>query len=655
MEISLDFETFSEVDLFKTGLSRYAMDPSTEILCMSYAIDGGPVRSWHPGRPFPLDLQVALRKKPQMWAWNASFEYQIWKYVGPRFGFPPVPDLGYWRDTMALACYFGLPAALAAASRVMGGAEKSATGVNLIRLLCGPCKPSKKFNKSRRTTGTHPDLFDELYRYCNDDVTAEMGVRDLLPRRELPTVEQRIWFMNAEANHRGVGVDMALVDTLTGIRDTHTESLVEEFKRLAGGLEPSQTAAVKDYLLDEYLIDLPNLQKETIENALADESIAATPRRLLEIRASASQVAGKKLDAIKRVGDLDARLRDLTFYYGAGTGRFAGRLVQLQNLARGRFKVSDQDPEILKGLSPEDALLLYGIDPMEIVGTMIRPCIVSDPGMDMYDADFNAIEARILAWWAGENALVNAFAQGQDVYKLMATDIYHIPPEAINKDQRFVGKTAVLGCGFQAAGEKFRDMCIGYGIDISQEDADLVVEKYRARNQRIVKSWKDAQESFMAAIRKPNSIVFLNGCKISSNVKYLFVQLPSGRTITYCQPSIETVTKVFKKEEGPKRIQQITYWGVDSLTRRWGKQTLYGGKIVENLVQGMARDLMCHAMDNVVRAGYQLLFHVHDQVICQHKEGGSLDRYIQLMTSKPQWAQGLPVAAEGKICKRFSK
>jgi hypothetical protein len=283
-EIALDFETYSASNLKKIGLSRYAMDESTEILCMSYAIDGGKVKSWHPGKKFPQDFLDALEKKPLIWAWNAAFEIQIWTYACQKAGFPPCPPLEQWRDSMALSCYFGMPATLAMASRVVGTSEKSATGVNLIRLLCVPCKKTRKFPYTRRTVMTHPELFRELYQYCDDDVRAESSVRDALPRRHLPPQEQLIWEQNTRANLRGVPVDLELVGDLKEIRDAHMEALREEFVDLCG-LEPTQTIAFKTYLFDTFLLDMPNLQKQTIEETLNGEDIDPTARRLLEIRA----------------------------------------------------------------------------------------------------------------------------------------------------------------------------------------------------------------------------------------------------------------------------------------------------------------------------------------------------------------------------------
>lgn len=292
---------------------------------------------------------------------------------------------------------------------------------------------------------------------------------------------------------------------------------------------------------------------------------------------------------------------------------------------------------------------------MKVVGTMIRPCITCDEGKNMYDADFSSIEARVLAWYAGQDDLLRLFSQGQDAYKHMAADIYDKPVTQINDSERFFGKTAVLGAGFQCGWRRFQEMCEGYGVIVDDEMAQHVISTYRERNNKIKQSWYDTQEAFMLAIKNPNRLVRVNHVVVSSNGRYLFAKLPSGRTITYCMPEIVTVEKDFKDGKGKQKLKQIQYYGIDSVTRKWGKQQTYGGKLVENLVQGMARDLMCHSMDNVINEGYQLLFHVHDQIICQHPEDNVLEEYVSLMSETPAWAAGIPVSAEGKVCKRFSK
>jgi DNA polymerase len=440
-------------------------------------------------------------------------------------------------------------------------------------------------------------------------------------------------------------VDLELVEDLMKLRDTHTDRLQKEFKNLCG-LEPTQTVAFRNLLLDDYLLDMPNLQKQTIEDTLENGTLDPTARRLLEIRASASQVAGKKLDAIERTGDFDGRIRDMT-------GRFAGRQVQLQNLARGKFKVSDEDPGIIRGLDPDDVDILYGVGPMEAVGTMIRPCITCDEGKNMYDADYASVEARGVAWLAGQDDLLRLFSQGQDVYKHQAALTFGGRAVEMTDEQRFLGKQQILGCGYQCGPDRFKDMCATYGVDISEDMAKLAVDTYRGSYKKIVQLWADAQEAFMTAIRHPGRLTTIGPVKIRASGRYLYARLPSGRTITYCMPSLVTVEKDFG--DGPVKLQQVQYWGINSTTRKWMRQHLYGGKIVENLVQGMCRDLMCNAINNVVDAGFEVLFHVHDQIVSQYDNPDCMGRYIEEMTRLPQWARGFPLAAEGKVCQRFSK
>jgi DNA polymerase len=289
------------------------------------------------------------------------------------------------------------------------------------------------------------------------------------------------------------------------------------------------------------------------------------------------------------------------------------------------------------------------------VGTMIRPCITADIGKHMYDADYASVEARGVAWLAGQSDLLRLFSQGQDVYKHQAAKTFGGRPVEMDDRERVLGKQQILGCGYQCGWERFQSMCAQYGVVITEEEARHAVHTYRSSYPKIVMLWADAQDAMMKAIRNKNQKIILGPITMAFNGRYLFCRLPSGRTITYCMPSIVTVTKTFDKEQGPVKLQQIQYWGIDSLTRKWSKQYLYGGKIVENWVQGICRDLMAGGINNVTDAGFEVLFHVHDQIISQHDSPNCMPAYIKQITRLPQWARGFPLAAEGKVCHRFSK
>jgi len=660
-EITIDFETYGEVDLMKVGAFRYAEDLGTYPLCLAYSVTQNGNRAgeeefllWTPDHPIP---SVFCGHTGALRGWNVTFEAAIWEFLMvPRYGFPPMRRT-QWRDTMAIASYFGFPKSLEQAAAVVGTEPKDKRGRQLIGLLCKPCKPSKNFPYTRRTPANSPELFDELYEYCLQDVRAETSVYNAMPKKELPPQEQRIWYENLEAGFRGVKVDLEFVNKLKDLRDAKNDVLVKEFLEITDGVTPTQLVATRDFLVEKFGLDLPNLQAETIQSALASDTLEDTPRRVLEIRDSISKVAVKKLDAMVRCASPeDDCIRGMLVYYGAGTGRFAGQLVQLQNLARGSFKVKDEDIQFVYDVdSPQGVDLLYG-DTHDFISTMIRPCLIPHDGKYFYDADYSAIEARGVAWLAGQEDMLKNFRKGRDVYKVEASRIYGVPYESIDEKtqegwlQRWVGKTAVLGLGYQMGPDRFMGTCHDYGQKhITLAFSKQVVAAYREANYKIKELWYQAFDVFKFAIQHRNKIVSLGPVKVSSNGRYLFAKLPSGRTITYVMPQMYMADKSW----GP--TEQIRYKGIDSKTYKWTWIDLYGGKIVENLVQAIARDIMCERTLALIDHGFEFLFTVHDQIICQADTDDRLDEYLYIMSECPDWAEGFPVKAEGKVCQRFTK
>lgn len=651
--VNLDFETYSELDLTKVGAWRYSTDPSTEVLCAAIHVEGHEPWLWTPGVELSKHVLRAIEDpRSEFRAWNAGFEIAIWTNAWVRQIGIKCPPIHQWIDTMALAAYFGLPQKLSVAGNVTG-VGKLSSGQRLINMLTMPTAAGE-----RRTPETHPHLFEELYEYCLQDVVAEKAVLEFMPSRYLPEMEQRIWLENQVGNMTGVRVDTELVQALSELRDKFVERESERFDKMTG-LQPTQTQKVRNWLMDEHLVNLPNMQKDTIDQYLERDDLEDTVRDVLTIRRQVAQVASKKLDAMIRYAGPTDRIHDLKQYHGASTGRFAGRGVQLENLMRGVFKTTDADPDIFKCITGDDIPLLYGTDPMSAVGTMIRPCIIADEGCDMFIADYSAVEARGVAWLAGAKRLLRAFRTHGKVYEDMASQIFACELLEVDDDQRFVGKQAVLGCGYQAGAAKFLEMCISYGRDIGEELAEKAVSTYREKNSEVVDLWYAAEKAVKSAVRNPGKIYsFGVGVEIlvRSTGKYLKIRLPSGRDLHYSMPRVEVVEKVFKEGEDPVMIEQIRYMGVDSYTRRWTLIDLYGGKIIENVVQALCRDLMCYALVNLIDEGYDFLFTVHDEIVCQTISGTrTINDYIMTMTALPDWAPEFPLAAEGHIAQRFSK
>ncbi len=682
MKISLDFETYSEAKIKKVGAYAYAAHPSTEIICLAHLTEECSPGLWVPGQPMPLksSFPFTVPKHWELWAWSVFFEVCIWNLVGvPKYGFPPIP-LTQWRDTMALSAYFGLPQDLFRASQAVDpDSMKDRRGSYLISVLCQPVKPTKKKPFTRLTPENSPELFGEFYAYCKQDTVAENNVHEFLPKQELPEKEQQIWFHNLETSMRGVPIDRPLVQNLIGLRDKHLAILTEEFIEFTG-IKPTQVERVRE------LLDLPNMQAETLEKELtrieakfwddAATSADLLSFRLLKIRLSISKISTKKYDAMLATTEADSRAHGMMVYHGAGTGRYTGRLIQLHNLAQGKFKVYDWDHDFLcSRINLETFKQLYG-EPMTALSTLLRGCITASPGKYLYIADFSAIDACCVAWVAGEQYLLDLFHAKEDVYVPAAMDIYGCTLDEIEDDRRALGKVQVLGCGYGMGKELFYETCHKRGVDVPRALANLAVKKYREKNLAIVDLWDKVDTAVKMAIGSPNIIFEVNGkLKIASTGRWLFIKLPSGRTMTYPMPKV-----VNKKKNFPHRVEihvtdpvthqtiittelqdkwvfmdVITYMGIHSKTHQWTRLDTWGGALVGHIGQGIARDVMCEAQLRTQEAGFDFLFSVHDEPISEDESPDRFEEYLEIMCQVPEWAEGLPISAKGGVYRRYRK
>lgn len=645
-ELHLDFETYSEVDLKKVGAYAYATHPSTEILCMSVRNDEASAL-WTPNQKPPGRL--TFRDNP-IWAWNALFEILIWQHVAvPKYGFPEVP-LTQWRDTMALAAYFGLPLDLDRASRVVGGEKKDRRGSYLISVLCKPVKPTKARPWTRLTPENSPDLFQELYEYCDQDTAAEMAVHAFLPRQELPPREQEYWFDGIQSALRGVRVDDKAVKAMIALRDEHIEKQGAILTEMTGGLTYTQGERLREHLLIECGVPLDNMQKGTLEAALKDETLPADARKIIDIRLSCNLASVKKLDAMLRVLGPDGRAHGMQVYFGAHTGRDSGRLIQVQNFPKGSFDVSEYFLDVIGtgALTLEDFEMVFG-DPLAAISTMLRGCMMASEGKWMYVADFTAIEAVILAWMTDDHELLEAFRRREKVYEKAAAGVYQIPVYDVDKAQRGLGKVQILGCGYGMGKDRFAETCEAWGVVVDRETSDRAVDMYRQEHPMVVNYWYKADDACKAAISTPNKLFRAGPVTVASNGRYLFARLPSGRTITYPMPEIRKV----KKDWG--WVDAITYKGVDSQTRQWHRIETWGGSMTENWDQGIARDIMKEAQLRTKALGFETLFSVHDEIVSEHERDDRYGEYRAAMIEPPAWALDLPIHADGEVCKRFRK
>lgn len=702
MKATVDFETRSAADLRTTGPYLYACHPSTEILCMAWQYGDGPdVLLWHPAMPgatsgfvgkgkdrradvvgMPeegrdeleaLFLMIESGEIETIEAHNAMFERVIFMLVGPRYGFPKI-DPRVWRCSAAASASFALPRGLDPAARALGlKQQKDTEGHALMLKLSQPAAPTK--TQPDRKWRQDVDDLRRLYDYCKQDVRTEHALSTSL--RSLPAVELATWQLDQEMNLRGVQVDTAFVQRALDIAETEIAACNLELDIITGG-DVSSVSQVKKLL--EWL-NTQGWVGDSLAGGVIDEALKCElpdhVRRALELRRSASRTSTKKYAAIIASICDDGRLRDLLSYYGANTGRWAGRRVQPQNFPRGTIKakmdtmvadVMTHDVEVLR--------MLYS-DPMELLASALRGVFVAPPGKHLFVADYAAIEARVTAWTAGQQDLLDLFASGKDVYKVQAGAVFGVPEAQIRPEQRQLGKAAVLGLGFQMGPSKFVTTCAAspYFITIPEScehiklevDCECVtgfktVRAYRQKNHKIVQLWKDLQDGAIEAItRGPGGNPVVTG-KITwaQRGRFLHAKLPSGRLLSYCDPSVEMAHVVGERADGTEYdflAPSIRFMGLSSLTHKWERQYTYGGSLTENVVQATARDLMRDAMLRLEATEvYKMILTIHDELIAEADiDRGDLREYEKLVSAIEPWAAGMPVKAEGWRGPRYHK
>lgn len=636
MIVSVDFETRSAVDLRKTGVYIYADDPSTDVWCMAYAFDDEEPKVWTPADPIDTRLEDYIVEGGKLRAFNSSFERVIWnKIMAPRYNWPRT-GASQWFCTMAQASAMGLPRALGQVAAVLGvEQQKDKTGQALMMRMARP----------RRTNpdGSHvwwdtPDKMAALISYCLQDVRTEISVAERLV--EMDAQERQVFLLDQRINDRGIMLDRDLLDRVRVLADNSKEDIDAEIARLTKGQVAGATKGV-DLVkwLNKYGIGTKSVDKQHVTALLSRSDIHPVIRSVLTLRQDGAKSSTAKLDSMENAAGPDDRMRGLLVYHGAATGRWSGKLVQPQNFPR-PVKKQDELNEIIAKLKAGQPVADHGAG-TQIASDLLRSMLIAKPGHRLLFADYSAIEARVLAWLAGEKTLVETFAGGGDVYKVMAKDIYNKPVDQIDGNERQVGKMAILGCGYGMGGKRFAEQCTTMGIAVDVEEAKRIVSVYREANSAISGYWRRLEEEF------------LDNCRgvISRRGEFARLPLESGRCLTYHNPRI-----VERETPWGEKRESVEVDTLNSVTRQWTSQIIWGGLLTENVVQATARDLMAGAMMRLEMAGYPVVMSVHDEIICEVPEGhGSLAEMISLMTEVPAWAQGCPVAAEGKESLRYEK
>lgn len=661
IHLSIDLETYSDVNLKKAGLYRYVQSPAFEILLFAYSFDGAPTQviDMAQGEKIPLEVIHALTD-PQCLkhAYNAAFEwYCLSKYMGAQL--PP----SQWRDTMLHGLYAGYTAGLDATGRALGIPEdkqKLTTGKALIRYFCVPCKPTKA-NGGRTRNYPHHDLekWTLFKTYNGQDVVAEMEIERRLSVFPVPDFVQKQWETDLLINARGVAVDMDFCEGALELGETIRAQLTDEAVQLSGLQNPNSVKQLARWLSAETGDDITTLRKETIKELLGRDN-ADHVQRMLEIRQELGKTSTKKYDAIEAAVCDDGRVRGLLQFYGANrTGRWAGRLVQVQNLPRTYTEPLEFARELVKGRKLDALRTVYG-SPNDTLSQLIRTAFVAAPGNVLIDADFSAIEARVISWLADEEWRLEVFRTHGKIYEASASQMFGVPLERIKKGNpeyslRQRGKVAELALGYQGGVPAMRQMDTGKLLaDLSDEEIKDIVDKWRNTNPKIRNLWYSFNDAAIRVIQNGGSLrvrccTFARECDCIRGTTCMTISLPSGRKLYYVEPAVGE-----NRWGGPS----ITYMGVND-KNKWGRIETYGGKLVENVVQAIARDCLAQAIEHLEAAGLPVVFHIHDEVVIDtaafDTNDAMLDKVVKIMSTPIPWAEGLPLGADGWVGAFFKK
>lgn len=653
--VHIDFETRSQVDLKKVGSFVYAEHLSTEVLCLGYAFDDDPVKLWDPktAENPPYDLIAHIEAGGKVIAHNlAGFEYPIWNLKLKDWG---KLDINQCECTMAMSYAMALPGNLDGASKALGiGFEKDMKGHRIMLQLCKPRRITSDLYVEYYDYYDHHDKYQALFEYCKRDVEVE---RELYKRLlKLSDKEMKVWKLDAKINRNGVKVDKFCADRVKTIVTKEKDRLDESIKDASHGYIASCTAVIQ---IINYLklrgIETDSIVKSEVEKLL-ESNIPDDCREVLELRREAAKSSTAKLDAMLNGLNLDGRMRGLFQYHGASTGRFAGRRVQLQNLPRPKLD-QDKIEMFFKVISDKrvsddrvlDLCEFYGLSFMDLAKDLIRGFIVSEDGYQYIACDYSAIEARVLAWLAGEEKKLEVFRGHGKIYEHAASQIYKVEIDEVTKDQRQIGKVAELALGYQGGKGAFKSMASVYGVEVNDERADSIKSAWREANPNIVNFWYGLERAAINAVVVPGKTVACGKVEFKVSGSFLFCKLPSGRVITYPYPKIKTFDTPWGE---PK--QGLVYKGVDSYTNKWCEIKTYGGKLCENVTQAVARDILVDALLRLDEANYRVVMHVHDEVVVEAPSGSvnSIESYMKVV---PDWAEGLPIDVDSWMGKRFRK
>jgi len=683
--LHLDFETRSACDLRKAGLDVYAADPSTQIICAAYAFGEGPVKLWcplRPGEPDPLDLSNALRDMGvELHSYNAPFEMAIINNI-----LRTLFTAERARCVMAMSYAMGLPGSLENCAKALGvDQQKDTIGSRLIQQYCRP-RIAPEDNGGAVVWWEDPEKLERIYQYCVQDVETERAVEKRM--LALSPYEQKVWELDYRINRRGVKVDVPSVRAAINLVENEKDRLNREMRHITNNAVATCTAVqqIKDYF-ELFGMGVESVDKASV-GALLSTTLPPVLRRVCELRREAGKAATAKFTPMAESAGADWRVRGCYQYSGANTRRWAGRRIQLHNLQRQKSPyalIRGMIADVRAGLSAEELALYYG-PPMDILGECTRSFLMADEGKEFHCADFSAIEARVLAWLAGEESVLAVFRNGQDIYKSAAAGIFGVKTESVTDEQRQVGKVAVLALGYGGGVGAFQTMAKGYGVKMepayqylmgiatpehrirseatwnSSKKKEEITKKefiaseltkifWREANPAIVNFWYQLENAAVNAVQNPGKLHKAGKVGYKKAGSFLVCFLPGGGKLIYPYPKVEEIeTPWGEKKNG------LTYMAEDGQSKSWVRFKTYGGSLAENVTQAVSRDLQADAMLRLDAAGFSIVIHTHDEIGCEEFEGKrTLREMIAIMTQIPPWAQGLPLKAAGFTGDRYRK
>lgn len=637
----IDLETYSSVDISKAGAFKYVESPDFEILLLAYAWNDGPVyvidltTMEDDDCPAAEELQDVisglLDPGTVKVAHNSAFERACLSKWSGRY--LPAEE---WEDTMILAAMNGLPMSLdAAGSALQLQNQKMQEGKALINYFCKPCKPTISNGGRARNLAIHaPEKWERFVEYCRRDVEVEQAIYYRLHRFPVPDWERKVWALDSRVNERGVLVDTVMAQAAIDVDEAFRAEHTAELQRLTGLDNPNSVAQLKDWLEVAGIV-LDSLNKATVSDILK-QATSPTTRRVLELRQQLGKTSTKKYQAMLAAACADDRVRGIMQYYGAGrTGRWAGRIVQPQNLPQNHLDAIDKVRELVRERDLETLEMAYDNVP-DVLSQLIRTALVAKPGHTFLVADYAAIEARVIAYLAGEQWRMDVFAEGGDIYCSSASQMFKVPvvKHGVNGHLRQKGKIAELACGYGGGVGALK----AFGADkmgLTEEEMQDIVTQWRQASPTIPKFWRDAEKAAKNALRNPGKTFALPcGVKYRKDADALRCRLPSGRILSYWGAYLDI-------------DDSVRFMGQNQTTRKWERTETWGGKLVENIVQAFARDCLAVALLRLEEAGYDIVFHVHDEIIAEAPEGSRWEDMAEIMGQPIDWAPGLLLRGDG--------